>query len=225
MRHAFALRGSKLREWRLLLLVVTGLICIFPWPAIAQTSPAFNAGTDRGVFVYGTLVLDFQQQHEVMGRSHRLMNCSTDTIYCADGELFNIVLPRFCADLDLRPGTVWRQGNLETRVIAAGEAVAVAHAYPGTRYTLHYLQTNVRPDIIFEYSRERGLTTIYYDSRSERAPTEAVDFAAMARDGRLGAFTREIIGDPQRQHLALHLLTLDQFGACLEEEFRSGRSQ
>jgi hypothetical protein len=184
------------------------------------SAPAFNAGTDRGVFVYGTLVLDFQTRHEVMGGSHRLVNCSTETMYCADGELFNIVLPRFCADLDLRPGTIWRQGDLETRVIGGGEAITMAHAYPGTRYTNYYLQTNVRPDIVFEYSRERGVTTVYYDSRSEHVPAEAVDFAALAREGRLGVFRREIVGDPRREHLALPLITLDQFGTCLDEAFR-----
>lgn len=188
----------------------------------AASSPSFNEGSDRGVFVYGTLVLDFRQRQEVMGRSHRLSNCSTEAFYCADGALFNIVLPRFCADLDLRAGTVWRQGDLETRVIGAGETVTVPHAYPGTRYTLYYLQTNVRPDIVFEYSRERGVSTIYYDIRREYAPAEALDFVALARSGRLGAFRREIVGDPQRQHLALGLLTLDQFGACLSEEFRHG---
>jgi hypothetical protein len=189
------------------------------------TAPPFNEGRDRGVFVYGTLVLDFQAQHEVMGLSHRLLNCSTETMYCADGELFNIVLPRFCVDLDLRPGAIWRQGDLETRVIAEGETITMAHAYPGTRYTNYYLQTNVRPDVVFEYSRLRGLTGIYYDHRSEHAPAEAVDFAALAREGRLGAFRREIIGDPRREHLVLPLITLDQFGTCLDEAFRRRPAQ
>jgi hypothetical protein len=188
----------------------------------AASAPAFNEGSDRGVFVYGTLVLDFRQRQEVMGRSHRLSNCSTETSYCADGELFNIVLPRFCADLRAEPGAVWRLGSLATTVIGRDQAEP-AHAYPGTRYALYYLQTNVRPDVVYAYSPERGVIRIYYDTRSEHAPADAVDFAAMARDGRLAAFTREIAGDARREHLALHLLTLDQFAACLSEEFRHER--
>jgi hypothetical protein len=183
------------------------------------TAPAFNQGNDRGVFVYGHVVLDFQRQEEVMGRSHRLRNCSTETQYCADGELFNIVLPRFCADVRAEPGAVWRIGDLATTVIGQDQ-IDVPHAPPGTRYSQYYLQTNARPDVVYAYSPQRGVIRIYYDPRSEFAPADAVNFAAMARDGRLAAFRREINGDPQREHLALPLLTLDQFGACLPEAFR-----
>ncbi len=187
----------------------------------AAMPPPFDTGTDRGVFVYGHLVLDFWRRSEEMGRRYTLRNCSTETLYCADGELFNIVLPRFCRDIDIRPGTVWRQGDLETTVIGQERVGGAGHWSPGTTYELYYLHTNVRPDIIYAYSPNRGVIKLYYDVRREIRPSEAVDFVAMARRGELLSFSREIIGDLRRQHLSLGLLTLDQFAVCLGEEFRN----
>jgi hypothetical protein len=187
--------------------------------AAAASAPAFNAGTDRGVFVYDYLVLDFQRGQEVMGRSHALRNCSTDTLYCADGELFNIVLPRFCRDIEIRPGTVWRQGELQTTVIGRENIDVVGHAPAGTNYQLYYLHTNVRPDIVYAYSPNRGVIRLYYDLRREVRPGEAVDFVEIARRGELEAFSRT--ADARRRNLSLGLLTLDQFAACLPEELRN----
>jgi hypothetical protein len=180
----------------------------------AATPPAFNSGTDRGVFVYDHVVLDFQRESEVMGRSHRLVNCSTEVLYCADGQLFNIVLPRLCRGIDIRPGGAWRQGELETTVIGQERVEVVGHAPPGTTYTLYYLHTNVRPDIVFAYSPQRGVMGFYFDLRREFRPAEAVDFVPLARRGELRAFSRT--EEARTRNFYLALLTLDQFAACVE---------
>jgi hypothetical protein len=185
--------------------------------ATAQPPP-FNAGADRGVFVYGPLLLDFQRRTELMGRNHALTNCSTDSRYCADGELFNIVLPRFCRDMEMRIGERWRHGDLETTLIGQEHMSAADHGPPGPGSQLFYLHTNVRPDIVYAYSPARGVTHLYYDLRREFRPAEAVDFVAIARRGELDAFSRT--PEARQRNLVLGLVTLDQFAACLGEEFR-----
>lgn len=190
--------------------------------AAVASAPPFDTGTDRGVFVYRYLVLDFRRRAEVMGLRHGLRNCSTETMYCADGELFNIVLPRFCRDLNIRPGTVWRQGDLETTVIGQEHVAVVGHAPPGASYQLYYLHTNVRPDIVFAYTPGRGVTGLYFDLRREGSrPAEAVDFVPIARRGELEAFSRT--PEARQRNFFLSLITLDQFAACLPEEFRNRR--
>lgn len=189
----------------------------------AAQPPPFNAGADRGVFVYGPLLLDFQRRTELMGRSRALTNCSTDSRYCADGELFNIVLPRFCSDAEMRVGARWAQGDLETTVIGQERVAGTGHGPPGASDRLFYLHTNVRPDIVYAYSPERGVTHLYYDPRRELRPAEAVDFVAIARSGALDAFSRA--PEAHQRNLVLGLVTLDQFAACLGEEFRRRRRE
>src|SRR3712207_3678008 len=74
---------------------LVNLMMIFA-TTVAALQPPLNPGTDRGVFVFGTLTLDFRERAEVYGRRSSLRNCSTEAVYCVDGEMFNIVLPRRC---------------------------------------------------------------------------------------------------------------------------------
>ena len=197
---------------------------IFLASLLFATAPTFNEGNDRGVFVYGYLVADFRVGVEVAGMRFPLQNCSSDTRYCSKGHLFNVVVPRFCRDLDPRIGTVWREGDLETTVIAQSNRptdIGPAGATRTANSTVYYLQTNRRPDVVFAYSGERGVFLIYYDVRHESAPREAVDFPALARNGQLDHFTQQAIGDAGREHMVLPLLTLDRFASCLPEEFRA----
>ena len=174
---------------------------------IGLTLLPFNPTTDRGVFVYGYLALDFARGIEVAGMQRSLRNCSDEDYFCADGVVFNIVLPRSCGSIG--PTTTWRLGELETTVIGrqgGWRANTVRHGLPSDE--TYYLHTNVRPDVVFAYSPLGGVMTIYYDPRGR------TDFVTMARDGELDRFTTSAIGDPQRDALTMELITLDTFSEC-----------
>lgn len=179
-------------------------------------SPSLNPSNDRGIFVFSHFVLDFRLGLEVLGRGSRLANCSTATTYCADGELFNIVLPRRCEEIG--PNSVWRQNGIETRVLnreggwGATPARPLLHRPPVQTY---YLHSNQHPEVVYQYSPQRGVAQIFYDIRQQLDRGSALDFVQMARDGQLSRFSREVVGDESRSHLVLRLLTLDQFAPCL----------
>ncbi len=63
------------------------------------------------------------------------------------------------------------------------------------------------------------MTGLYFDLRREFRPAEAVDFVPIARRGELEAFSRS--AEARQRNFFLGLLTLDQFAACLPEEFRN----
>ena len=183
----------------ILLAAIAGLLAVSP--------NSFNRGTDRGVFVYGHLVLDFQQESEVMGLGHRLRNCSTNVHFCADGELFNIVLPKVCGEV--RPDTVWRSGNLVTSVL--GKRLGWQHLVARPRVPIdevYYVHTNERPEIVYAYSPMGGVLWVYYDPRGQ------VDFVEVAREDRLDELQTVLMEDASREHMVLGLLTLDTFAEC-----------
>lgn len=170
---------------------------------------SFNRSYDRGIFVYGDLSLDFRKEVEIYGRVNRLRDCSTDRYFCAKGDIFNIVLPKDCRELRL--GAVWRVGNLETRVLGSQKQTESLHRrfyIPADHY---YLQTNVRPEIVYTFSADRGLTQVFHD------PTGGTDFVALAREGRIEAFQQESSGNPARRSAVKSLLTFDTFAECANQ--------
>ena len=167
--------------------------------ALLALTPAFTAGTHRSVYVFGYMALDFTLQWESAGLRYPLRDCSDETLFCADGEVFNIVLPRICGPI--APGTSWRAAGMETRVIAPSRL-------PVALGTIYYLHTDARPDVVFAYSHFTGVARVYYDPRGRH------DFAAMAREGRLDRFTLEASGDPERDPLVMELITLHTFAEC-----------
>jgi hypothetical protein len=167
----------------------------------------FNPSNDRGVFVFGSLVLDFRRHTEVFEPSGRLRDCSTTEAYCADGDIFNVAVPRICAREPILSGAVWSHAGIETTVIARGpDERGDPHRPRATRY---YLHSNVRPNLVFSYSPERGITKIYFDYRNR------VNFVELARAGSLHQFDREASGDPLRASMVKPLITLDAFAPCL----------
>lgn len=180
--------------------------------AIALSAP-LNDSTDRGVFVYGGLLLDFMRGIERGARFHSLKNCSTEEFYCVDGNYFNVVIPRSCADFKPEIGMTWRLGKLETTLIgkANDSNVPNYHRMPtGPLYGTYYLVTNEQPDVVLAYSPRRGVTTLFRDVRRE----DAIDFLALARSGELAAFAREAWNNPLRGRLILNLATMDTLAEC-----------
>lgn len=176
-------------------------------------STLLSNSTDRGVFVYGGLLLDFMTGIERDARFHSLTNCSTEEFYCIDGNSFNVVVPRSCADFSPRIGTKWRMGKLETTLIGKANDAGLPnhHRLPtGPLYETYYLVTNEQPDIVLAYSPRRGVTALFRDVRKK----DAIDFVALARSGELAAFKREAGQNPLRGRLILDKVTMDTLAEC-----------
>jgi hypothetical protein len=171
------------------------------------SADSFNPATDRGVFVWGRISLDVRNGLENSGRLRRLRNCSNEQLYCADGDVFNIVLPKRCETI--RPDSEWRMGALTTRVLGKrGAWPPAGTSEPPLGSGEYYVHTNERPDLVFLWAPEAGVRAIYYDHQGR------VDFAAAARDGTLPRLEKELLSDPLRQHLVMFPLGFDQFAAC-----------
>ena len=173
---------------------------------------ALNPSRDRGVYVYGDLLLDFVVGTERRWNDARLVNCSSTGQYCVDGGIVNFVVPRRCQPVRL--GDRWRSGALETEVIGLARLVPNAHAralgMPAA--SAFYIRTNQRPDVVMLYAPGYGVLRIFHDVRGE------TDFAALARSGALDGFYEEAIRDPTRQHMAADLRTFDSLAECDRRE-------
>ena len=163
-----------------------------------------NDATDRGVFVFGPLLLDFRENREVLLQTARLANCSTERFFCVDGGVVNFVLPRECGPIAV--GDTWRSGGLETTVI--GRTTIRNPHYPHLSEPGFYVHTNVEPTAVFLYVPSAGVRRIFYDLRGR------TDFVSRARNGTLDAFFLEAIRDPLRQHLVMSRITLDTLAEC-----------
>lgn len=176
-----------------------------------MASPAagigFNASSDREVYVFGTITVDFIHKAEAAGRIKGLSDCSTAEYFCADGEVFNVVLPKACGVI--HPGMSWRAGKLETIVLGRDRSPREAGRGTARRSrSRYYLQTSEYPEIVYVYSPDAGVTSIFYD------PRKRIDFVGAARSGRLATLEQEVLQDPTTKWSVRPLATLDSFGVC-----------
>jgi hypothetical protein len=184
---------------------ISVILCVFVLCGAGLSAAAAPPWSERGVFVFGWLVLDFQRGIEAQGVGPRagLANCSTDTLYCAAGDIVRVVLPKDCSDI--KSGR-WSQAGIETEVLGKfDDPQAVAHplhAY-GTG-TLYLLGSSARPDVVYEYDPGIGVRGLYYSYAGE-------DIVAAARAAGWDALRKK----ENRGLLYSSLITLDPFGACI----------
>lgn len=174
----------------LLLLQVPGCGAI---PKIDPVSaPAWS---ERGVFVFGDLVFDFQKQLEVYGPVvTTLVNCSDETYFCAYASYLHIVLPRKCPEFKV--GQSWSHAGIKTVVLSVHqEGQETIHTFVRN---IVLLGSSGFPGVVYEYTRDIGVTGIYVDS--------SFDLVAAALSG--GLLPDRIQGAFQ------NLVTLDHFGQC-----------
>ena len=186
-----------------------------PSPLAAQSSPP--AGwSERGVFVYGAMLVDFKANVE-RGASlgdWSLVDCSDEAFYCARGRVFTVALPRDCQRW--RVGDVWTHNSVTTSVLAAEDRYDLEslymHAAPKVLRPdrIYLLGHSAEPHRVFVYSQLAGITEVFYDLRG----AGGVDLAKIAKEDGLAGLRR--IDSTRRVQAAR--LTLDAAGNCLTDE-------
>lgn len=161
-------------------------------PALSQSNDR-PPWSERGVFVAGSYVLDFQRHVEVSdGRRGSLENCSTAELYCASGLDWRVAFPRAC--VSMRVGDRWEREGVATVVLGVERETYVWRVW---------LAQPERPRLIFEYQPEEGIVgALEVDADGARV--------AAAREGRLRGLIRLT-----RAYTQYHRLrTLDPMGRC-----------
>jgi len=153
--------------------------------------------SERGVFAFGDLILDFRRNMERRGPFVApLADCSERGLLCARGGIVRIVLPKTCG---IKVGQVWTAGDIQTRVLFKTNYTPGPHNVNEETY---YLASNGVKNVLYEYKPSVGVFGIYHD------PLDSVDFIAMANVSTLNNIRRE------KPHYYLPLNTFDGFGAC-----------
>lgn len=169
-------------------------------------APSPTGWSERGVFGFGDVALDFQLQRErFAGTSAPLTDCSDAGAYCARGAIVNIVLPRHCSGLEGAAG--WSRVNVRTDVLWSGEELQPVERYGSGRLLL--LGNARQPEIVYEYDPKLGVRGFFYD------PTGRTDFVAMARNGGIDAYRKRLATEANPPRTYFGLATLDPFGKCL----------
>jgi hypothetical protein len=185
-----------------ILLALIGLMAVGGTAHAGETQP----WSDRGVFVFGSFVLDFKIGIEAWGvgpiRSG-LRNCSTDDYFCAEAGITNIVLPRDCNDIAKGH---WSAGGIETDVLGKFDDPDATrhplHAY-GTG-TLYLLGSSTHPQVVYEYDPGEGVRAFYYSWRTK------ADIVTLARKQGWIALKAQHENNGEYSWL----ITFDKFGAC-----------
>jgi hypothetical protein len=184
---------------------ILGAVAALASPAGAQGDAPPPVWSDRGVFVFGGLLLDFQRGSARFGPfAYDLTNCSDTEYYCAKSEPVTLVLPRWC-ESKIEVGRTWTHEGIETSVVGKIEAPPAHLSVPGR--VLYVLRSNASPNTAYLYNDGSGsVSAILYDS------VKPLDLSWLP-EGETAKFDL-ISGSPERQRLLKSLLTLDKFGPC-----------
>lgn len=168
--------------------------------ALAAAAPSLADApmrwSDRGVFVFGKVSMDFRHERITDGgQAFRLTDCSNSEFFCARSDMLSVVLPRNCKP-NLSVGDAWKLEGITTRVVGVTAEPATGHLAVRGR-SLYFLSTDQRPRVTFVYANDgRGVLHILYD------PT--IPLAANRDTRNPAARTGEV--QP--------LVTMDTFGGC-----------
>lgn len=165
--------------------------------------------SERGVFVFGSIVLDFRRSVEAWGpQDAALVDCSTDRYFCAAAEIVRIVLPRSCSEVSAASvGTVWTASRKKTVVVArrTDESSSKSSHELGSG-ELIYLADGARNNVVYEYDRNKGVTAIYYDS------SNTINLVGIATKRNLVDLVSN--GELDARLHFFGKVTLDPFGLC-----------
>jgi hypothetical protein len=170
-------------------------------PVAADVVAPATAWSERGVFVFGHILLDFKFRIESLGLGPhtRLIDCSTLQFYCAYAGVLHLALPRECRALE--DGDSWSVNGVTTYVLYKGADPAATRGYhPYGSGTIMLLGDPKFSDVVYDYDPESGVTGIYYVPN-----TDIVSIARKGQDG-LQMFHESGQYNP--------LFTLDLFGRC-----------
>jgi hypothetical protein len=164
------------------------------------------AWSERGVFVFDGVVLDFWKDVEVFGPTVvRPVNCSTPDFYCVRGNIVNLVLPRECRDIKV--GDEWSIGENRTTVLDEEPVPDPSFGlHPRGSTRVFFLGGLRRPHVVYRYDRAQGVNAILYDP--------AINFVDIARTNQIWQYEQQ--AKLQRQPYFFALISLDFFGRCSE---------
>ena len=189
---------------RLARCAVSGLLAaVLAVPALAaDTEPP--PWSERGVFVFGYLTIDFQRHTAVtvpdrsIGFYYGLVNCSNETFYCVKSQHVDLVLPKICAPMKV--GDTFSLAGITTTVLAE---VPNARAHIGLHsqgpQKQYLLGDDSKPDTVYVYWGQDGVVEIDMGL--------GWNLVERARHG-------EPLSDEQHKYTGNGLLTLDAFGPC-----------
>lgn len=179
-----------------------GALIVFAAGSAESRQP--SSWSERGVFVFGELSLDFRYgwvAPSSTGGRAALEDCSTAEYFCAHSELVDVSLPKACPSTeDWRPGT--RVGG-ETEVWGVLPAPPGHHSTEGRRWFV--LGTASRPWIAYIYDPESGVLQILADLLRRH------DLRALAAQGAIENGGPAGAAPEFRRH---YLTTFDSFGGC-----------
>lgn len=179
--------------------------------AMSSSTSDYSGWSDRGVFVFGSLLLDFKKRIAAYGiQSSELSDCSQGSYYCASSEIVRIVIPRNCKDLHaLKAGMIFESNGIRTQVLSVRKDLSdVQKIHPVGTGTIAYLGNTQFPFIVYKYDPVLGVRSVYLDI------FKRINFVEMARD-------EDLLAALERRHLRPdlyenELITLDRFGSCVQ---------
>lgn len=160
--------------------------------------------SERGVFVFGRITLDFWKRMELFAGPTGLENCSTSKFYCAEAYITHIALPRGCEGADhAQVGTTWRVGDVRTTVLRIFDEPRTPldpHIPMGSGHVL-LLGDSQYPNTVYEYDTGMGVKGIFFDAANK------VNFVQLAQANSDLSSYRDL------DHY-YGLQTFDPFGSC-----------
>ena len=145
----------------------------------ATRPESIGSGSER-TFVYGSIALDLDRHIERAGLSSDLADCSDRNWNCLSGNVFRVMTPKDCSDLDR---TFYGSGDLRTEVLRRENGPQADRTINATfRQTALLLGNPERSNVVYVYS-PFGIAGVYYDALSR------YDLVTMAREGGLAALS------------------------------------
>jgi hypothetical protein len=206
---AFSIRSmgrSVVRYISQLLSLLFGIALAFPGsPSAADPNPPIPTWSSRDVFVFGRALVDFRAGIELLDRNgHELNNCSNREFYCAKSQNIHLVLPKRCAMV--LPNASWSIAGVTTRVLFVDRSkIANIEAMSLLPSTIYVIGSDQQPSIVYLYTREHGVQSIYYDGATRR------NLVRMAESGGIQALSDQL---GSLQNYRYPLVTVDPFGLC-----------
>lgn len=172
--------------------------------SLAPEQSVPNKWSDRGVFVFGPLLIDFAANKgtEVLQGSYRyqIVDCSNASFYCASGHYVKIALPKVCQQ-EVRTGTVWAVGNVTTTVLYRGRSSPPIEKVITETFLLGSKNT---PNVVWTYRNDAGVTGLYIDSSNK------TDLVSVALEKGVDGLNNGL----HKTHRFYERLTSDAFGSC-----------
>lgn len=171
------------------------------WISLSQAGYKHDDWSERGVFVFGALVLDFHRGRYSAGPiKGRLFNCSNGSFFCMNSTksslenlTFQLVLPRSCEKIRRsKPGDVWLLGHVRTEILGIEVSEVDKTLYLGDpRF----------PHVAYIYSLADGVKKIIRTYRG-------VDWVKRLKSGK--------VDEAEIGKSGSELKTFDPFGKCEE---------